>query len=184
VWVDGAARLRLVGDQPVGVVEEQDAELLDLLARQHRGQIPDQARRVCQHGHSLHTLPRQPQRRLVQQLDRREAVRAEAVEAPQLGQRRRQQGREAAEAGDCLAGKRRGILACRHRGTQQQGQQVGIPDRGVLTRQQPRAHRLHPYVPSVQRAGSEDDLTMQHLRARLNPRVPLEHGHLDHALLD
>ena len=60
--IDRALGLRLISDEPVFGVQEQDAELLDPLARQYRVQIGEQLFPIIQNGAVAHLFPRQPKR--------------------------------------------------------------------------------------------------------------------------
>ena len=59
--IDRALGLRLISDEPVFGIEEQDAELLDPLPRQHRVQIGEQLFPIVQNGAFAHFFPRQTQ---------------------------------------------------------------------------------------------------------------------------
>ncbi len=107
--VDRAARLRLVGDQAVAGVEEQHAELLDLLARQGGVEIGEQPVPVVQQGAIHHLGPSQAQRRRLHGAQRGGAGLAEALDVAQVGQWRGDGAREGAEPAEQGTGDRLGV---------------------------------------------------------------------------
>ncbi len=109
--VDGATALHLIGDELVAVVEEKHAELLDLLAGESSGEVIHQPLPVVEHRPRGGLGAGKPQRRALDQPDRRHRMLAQARRGEEFMGGRGEHGGETAETVDHRLGERLGIAA-------------------------------------------------------------------------